>query len=238
MVYYNYRHYNPTDGRWCGRDKIIDIDVINFFAFVANSSIDNFDYIGNSKRPSRNANRKGHTKNASRRTRDKHQHAQRHGGHAKPNFTPRSSKHLRPTTMNAKSPFTHPAIVGLTIGGWIANGLSDFNFFDEEIETSIVMSGPETCAENCSRLLVESVHIRKWTEFTWNSRLLRGVVDDISVMIEVEDVLYLRFACCNRLGRKIMQETDITLPLEEKTRFYEAVGAGFYHKIVEQWECL
>lgn len=35
-----------------------------------------------------------------------------------------------------------------------------------------------------------------------------------------------------------MQETDITLPLEEKTRFYEAVGAGFYHKIVEQWECL
>lgn len=35
-----------------------------------------------------------------------------------------------------------------------------------------------------------------------------------------------------------MQETDITLPLEEKTRFYEAFGTGFYQKIVEQWECL
>ncbi|MGN0857386.1 MAG: RHS repeat-associated core domain-containing protein [Candidatus Spyradenecus sp.] len=22
LVYYNYRHYNPTDGRWLGRDKM------------------------------------------------------------------------------------------------------------------------------------------------------------------------------------------------------------------------
>ena len=30
LVYYNYRHYNPTDGRWLGRDRIEEINLYTF----------------------------------------------------------------------------------------------------------------------------------------------------------------------------------------------------------------
>ena len=34
LVYYNYRHYNPIDGRWCGRDPLDDIVAV--YLFVSN----------------------------------------------------------------------------------------------------------------------------------------------------------------------------------------------------------
>ena len=31
LVYYNYRHYNPTDARWCGRDTLEELRVLNLY---------------------------------------------------------------------------------------------------------------------------------------------------------------------------------------------------------------
>ena len=45
LVYYNYRHYNPSDGQWIGRDR--SINVINLFGFVENNPIVSVDMLGN-----------------------------------------------------------------------------------------------------------------------------------------------------------------------------------------------
>ena len=45
LVYYNYRHYNPVDGRWCGRDLI---RAINDY-FYLNRSLSLFDFLGLTK---------------------------------------------------------------------------------------------------------------------------------------------------------------------------------------------
>ena len=37
LVYYNYRHYNPIDGRWCGRDPIAEKSCVNLFSYVFNT---------------------------------------------------------------------------------------------------------------------------------------------------------------------------------------------------------
>ncbi|MCC8147580.1 RHS repeat-associated core domain-containing protein [Akkermansia sp.] len=37
LVYYNYRHYNPTDGRWISRDPIAEDGGWNLYVFVNNS---------------------------------------------------------------------------------------------------------------------------------------------------------------------------------------------------------
>ncbi|MDO4410209.1 MAG: RHS repeat-associated core domain-containing protein [Akkermansia sp.] len=36
LVYYNYRHYNPADGRWINRDPIAEQGGRNLYAFVEN----------------------------------------------------------------------------------------------------------------------------------------------------------------------------------------------------------
>ena len=36
LVYYNYRHYNPTDGRWINRDPIAEQGGWNLYGFVKN----------------------------------------------------------------------------------------------------------------------------------------------------------------------------------------------------------
>ncbi len=36
LVYYNYRHYNPTDGRWINRDPIAEQGGWNLYGFVGN----------------------------------------------------------------------------------------------------------------------------------------------------------------------------------------------------------
>ncbi|QNB43367.1 RHS repeat-associated core domain-containing protein [Akkermansia muciniphila] len=46
LIYYNYRHLNPRDGRWISRDPIAEQGGWNLFAFVNNNSIINFDYLG------------------------------------------------------------------------------------------------------------------------------------------------------------------------------------------------
>ena len=46
LIYYNYRHLNPRDGRWISRDPIAEQGGWNLFAFVKNNSIINFDYLG------------------------------------------------------------------------------------------------------------------------------------------------------------------------------------------------
>ena len=43
LVYYNYRHYNPVDGRWLGRDRI---DAFNLYAYVSNTVYVKIDYLG------------------------------------------------------------------------------------------------------------------------------------------------------------------------------------------------
>ena len=43
LVYYNYRHYNPVDGRWIGRDRIRNFKLYNY---SNNNSIADCDYLG------------------------------------------------------------------------------------------------------------------------------------------------------------------------------------------------
>ena len=43
LVYYNYRHYNPTDGRWMGRDRI---DILNEYIYVTNRPLWSIDILG------------------------------------------------------------------------------------------------------------------------------------------------------------------------------------------------
>ena len=34
MMYYNYRYYNPMDGRWINRDTMAEEDSYNFYLFI------------------------------------------------------------------------------------------------------------------------------------------------------------------------------------------------------------
>ena len=46
LVYYNYRHYSPADGRWLSRDSIEEQGGWNLYAFVANRPINGMDFNG------------------------------------------------------------------------------------------------------------------------------------------------------------------------------------------------
>lgn len=46
LVYYNYRHYNPKDGRWISRDSIGEEDDVNLYGFVFGSPSRNVDGLG------------------------------------------------------------------------------------------------------------------------------------------------------------------------------------------------
>jgi RHS repeat-associated protein len=45
LVYYNYRHYDPIDGRWCGRDPIEDVNNLNLYLLCRNL-FPQYDYLG------------------------------------------------------------------------------------------------------------------------------------------------------------------------------------------------
>lgn len=51
MVYYNYRHYNPMDGRWIGRDPIAEDSGFNLYGFINCNPIWKFDFLGNINMP-------------------------------------------------------------------------------------------------------------------------------------------------------------------------------------------
>ena len=46
LIYYNYRHYNPTDGRWLNRDPMNEKAALCLYAFCDNSPIDFADFLG------------------------------------------------------------------------------------------------------------------------------------------------------------------------------------------------
>ena len=46
LAYYNYRYYNPRDGRWINRDPIAEQGGWNSYSFVGNNPIDSFDING------------------------------------------------------------------------------------------------------------------------------------------------------------------------------------------------
>jgi RHS repeat-associated protein len=46
LLYYGYRFYNPTDGRWPSRDPIEERGGINLYGFVDNDGLDFFDVLG------------------------------------------------------------------------------------------------------------------------------------------------------------------------------------------------
>ena len=46
LIYYNYRYYNPKDGKWTKRDLIQEFGGWNIYAFVNNNVINNYDYVG------------------------------------------------------------------------------------------------------------------------------------------------------------------------------------------------
>ena len=48
LVYYNYRHYNPADGRWTGRDKVeVGENYKNKYIFASNRIFETVDHLGN-----------------------------------------------------------------------------------------------------------------------------------------------------------------------------------------------
>ena len=46
LIYYNYRHLNPRDGRWISRDPIMEQGGWNLFAFVGNRAYYQYDKLG------------------------------------------------------------------------------------------------------------------------------------------------------------------------------------------------
>lgn len=46
LVYYNYRYYNPTDGRWIRRDPLGEITGLNIYDFIHNKPSIHTDYTG------------------------------------------------------------------------------------------------------------------------------------------------------------------------------------------------
>ncbi len=50
LVYYNYRYYNPKDGKWLNRDPIQEKGGFNIYEFVGNNSISNNDSLGLKKK--------------------------------------------------------------------------------------------------------------------------------------------------------------------------------------------
>ena len=46
LLYYGYRYYNPSTGRWLNRDPIGEEGGVNLFGFVRNNPIDFFDKLG------------------------------------------------------------------------------------------------------------------------------------------------------------------------------------------------
>ena len=46
LIYYNYRHYNPTDGRWINRDPIAEQGGINLYGFIRNTPLAFMDWLG------------------------------------------------------------------------------------------------------------------------------------------------------------------------------------------------
>ncbi|MEZ3489493.1 MAG: hypothetical protein K1W11_05445, partial [Akkermansia muciniphila] len=46
LIYYNYRHLNPHDGRWISRDPIAEQGGWNLFAFVGNRAYYQYDKLG------------------------------------------------------------------------------------------------------------------------------------------------------------------------------------------------
>ncbi|MCR5183440.1 MAG: RHS repeat-associated core domain-containing protein, partial [Opitutales bacterium] len=46
LVYYNYRHYSPYDGRWLSRDPIEELGGWNLYAFVGNQILHQTDWLG------------------------------------------------------------------------------------------------------------------------------------------------------------------------------------------------
>ncbi len=46
LVYYNYRHYNPTDGRWTGRDFLSENSDPRLYCYTANRPVIDCDILG------------------------------------------------------------------------------------------------------------------------------------------------------------------------------------------------
>ena len=42
LVYYNYRYYNPADGRWINRDPIAEEGGWNLYVFIENVVINKY----------------------------------------------------------------------------------------------------------------------------------------------------------------------------------------------------
>ena len=46
LVYYNYRYYNPENGRWMSREPAEEIDGWNLYSFVNNKLTQHIDFLG------------------------------------------------------------------------------------------------------------------------------------------------------------------------------------------------
>lgn len=46
LLYYGYRYYNPSAGRWLSKDPIEEQGGLNLYAFVSNDSVNRFDQLG------------------------------------------------------------------------------------------------------------------------------------------------------------------------------------------------
>ncbi len=46
LIYYNFRYYNPTHGKWLKRDPIAEQGGLNLYGFVRNNSVSSFDELG------------------------------------------------------------------------------------------------------------------------------------------------------------------------------------------------
>ena len=52
LLYYGYRHYDPTHGRWLNRDPIEERGGVNLYGMVGNDSMNWIDFLGRERKPS------------------------------------------------------------------------------------------------------------------------------------------------------------------------------------------
>ncbi len=237
LVYYNYRHYALQEGRWCAHDWY---DEGNLFLFCENNPMNSYDFLGDEKRPLRNANRPEHTKNARRSTRDKHQNATAHGGRMKHNFKQRPKRPRGGTKMNA---YLFPpgrsgaAFAGIMLGELAVRGADMAGWMDQDLPQNTQTTGvrdDSECAPPLKRTLTSISYVRRWTEYTWNP----GIIDmDMDASVEVEDSVIYTYSCC--CGSEAIEPEVVFKQTQIRDSFGPAYGEGwgYYFRLTLRWRC-
>ncbi|UDQ98393.1 RHS repeat-associated core domain-containing protein [Lentisphaerota bacterium WC36G] len=145
LIYYNYRYYNPTTGKWLSRDPIGEVGGFNLYAISENNLIDYVDMLGLQK--------KGRGKTGSKRgkagTPSKFRKGKKGGNTYNKNYKVKPKAKVRPPKKNmpgTKGGLTPLDAIDAVFG--IINGIIDM---EDKIRktSSIDINEPATLTVSC-----------------------------------------------------------------------------------------